>query len=241
MPAGIIFFGDASDGEPMTWPGGKNGCGAYQRIINHMPPHDTFIEAFCGSGAVIRNKRPAKRNIAIDPDQEALNLAAKLHPKPETVEWYRKSAFTLLDTVGFRILAEHSTLVYFDPPYLPETRKGGDLYAFELTEADHIRLLDFAVKTEAMVMISGYRSDLYDEHLSGWTRIDYRTQTRRGMVDESLWMNFPVPTRLHDYSYLGDNFRERERIKRKKARFRAKFEKMDRLERLAIMDVLEGV
>ena len=33
----------------MTYPGGKNGAGIYQRIINHMPPHETYIEAFLGS------------------------------------------------------------------------------------------------------------------------------------------------------------------------------------------------
>ncbi|MGJ8626091.1 MAG: hypothetical protein ACSHXB_03935 [Sulfitobacter sp.] len=41
----------------MTYPGGKNGGGAYQRIINHMPPHRFYIEPFLGSGAVLRNKR----------------------------------------------------------------------------------------------------------------------------------------------------------------------------------------
>jgi len=53
-------------------------------------------------------------------------------------------------------------------------------------------------------------------------------------------MNFPLPDRLHDYSCLGDDFRERERIKkRKKEHFRQKLEKMDRQEHLAIMEILK--
>jgi hypothetical protein len=43
----------------MTYPGGKNGTGTFQKIINQMPPHDVYIEAFLGSGAVMRLKRPA--------------------------------------------------------------------------------------------------------------------------------------------------------------------------------------
>ena len=38
----------------MQYPGGKNNC--YQQIINLIPPHDTYIEAFLGSGAVLRHK-----------------------------------------------------------------------------------------------------------------------------------------------------------------------------------------
>ena len=53
-------------------------------------------------------------------------------------------------------------------------------------------------------------------------------------------MNFPPPVALHDYSHLGDKYRQRERIKRKKVRWAAKIAKMDRQERLAIIEVLTG-
>ena len=57
-------------------------------------------------------------------------------------------------------------------------------------------------------------------------------------MEESLWFNFKEPIALHDYSHLGSDFREREKIKRKALRYAKKFQKMDRQERLAIMDVL---
>ncbi len=50
----------------MSYPGGKGKC--YQRLINLMPPHETYIESHLGGGAVLRNKRPAKANIGIDAD-----------------------------------------------------------------------------------------------------------------------------------------------------------------------------
>jgi DNA adenine methylase len=50
----------------MVYPGGKNGAGVYQTIINLMPPHDVYIEPFLGGGAIMRQKRPALLNIGLD-------------------------------------------------------------------------------------------------------------------------------------------------------------------------------
>jgi len=58
----------------MQYPGGKNGSGVYQKIINQMPPHKIYVEPFLGGGAVMRYKRPAGTNIGIDKDPEAINL-----------------------------------------------------------------------------------------------------------------------------------------------------------------------
>jgi len=48
----------------MRYPGGKGKC--YQHVINLMPPHSVYIETHLGGGSVLRHKRPAKRNIAIE-------------------------------------------------------------------------------------------------------------------------------------------------------------------------------
>lgn len=221
----------------MTWPGGKNGAGVYQRIINHMPPHRAYIELFLGSGAILRHKRPAELNIGIDKSQKALDLCNSLIRTTSHNIFYRRCG---IDHLARSELLPN-TLLYCDPPYVKSTRKGGDLYEHEMSLEDHDRLLSLLVRTKAMVMISGYRSDFYDDALKDFHRIDYKTMTRGGLVDESLWMNFSPPAQLHDYSFLGADYRERERIKRKKARWKTKITNMDRLERLAIMEVLESV
>jgi len=90
-----------------------------------------------------------------------------------------------------------------------------------------------------MVMISGYWSSLYAEMLEEWNSISFEAMTRGGhTATEWLWFNFPQPTELHDYRYLGDNFRERERIKRKKQRWAARLERMPLLEKQALLSVL---
>ena len=228
----------------MTYPGGKNAAGVCQRIINHMPPHKVYIEPFLGSGAVLRMKRPAEINIGMDRSEAALSICLDLAgEKAREFRLIQGNALEDLASLGTMVrdskfIDRPDTLIYLDPPYLMKTRKSGPFYDFELSEADHETLLKTVLNAPSMIMISGYRSALYDDLLSGFHRIDYQAQTRRGRVAESLWMNFAPPTALHDYSHLGDCYRERERIKRKKARWAAKFAAMDRRERLAIMDAL---
>jgi DNA adenine methylase len=54
-------------------------------------------------------------------------------------------------------------------------------------------------------------------------------------VQEWLWMNYPPPIELHDYRYLGNNFRERERLKRIKSRWVSRLDRMGDLERYALL------
>lgn len=64
-----------------------------------------------------------------------------------------------------RIYDTPETLFYCDPPYLPETRKSKNNYAFEMTEADHEAFLQSANEIKGLVAISGYESDLYMDML----------------------------------------------------------------------------
>jgi DNA adenine methylase len=98
-----------------------------------------------------------------------------------------------------RVMAAYdspATLFYLDPPYLLSTRRGGG-YTHELTDADHVRLLDTAQRLSGKVIISGYRSALYDERLAAWHRVEVRqpcaaTRTARHARDarvECLWLS----------------------------------------------------
>jgi len=88
------------------------------------------------------------------------------------------------------------TLFYCDPPYLHETRVSTDAYAHEMTEVEHAILLSKISGCDGKVMLSGYRSSLYDERLRDWNRHDFSLPnnaagggTKRRMT-ECLWCNF---------------------------------------------------
>jgi DNA adenine methylase len=94
-----------------------------------------------------------------------------------------------------------ATLFYCDPPYLPSTRAAPEVYRHEMSEADHRELLDALLRAEGKVMLSGYRSTLYDGALAGWTRHEFEVPNHaaggpaKRRMTECVWCNFtPAPT-----------------------------------------------
>jgi DNA adenine methylase len=224
----------------MAYPGGKNGSGVYQTIINLMPPHEVYIEPFLGAGAVMRLKRPAARNIGIDLDPEALDHFNAKNAADHTAKNDDAGSVTVIKGDAFDFLTTYRftgrELVYCDPPYLHETRTRTNLYRFELSEGDHARLLAILKSLPCMVMISGYWSELYADTLKGWNTASFQAMTRAGrFATEWLWYNYPEPVALHDYGFLGEDFRERDRIKRKKQRWVNRLQTMPTLERRALL------
>jgi len=220
---------------PTTYPGGKNGSGVYQTLINLMPPHRVYIEPFLGNGAIMRLKRPAVISIGIDSDEHVVatwppNLIRGLTVYLDDALDYLTNAFSA------------DTLIYLDPPYLMSIRScRRPLYRHEFSDEQQHALLIRRIKTlPCMVMISGYYSELYSTNLRGWRTATFKAQTRGGTTaTEWVWMNFLEPLELHDYRYLGSNFRQRERIKRKRSRWRERLKRMPSLERYAMLSMLE--
>jgi len=241
MGPGLDSIATPGDTPWVTYPGGKNGAGVFQKIINLMPPHQTYIEPFLGSGAVMRLKRPAALNIGIDLEAAAI---ARFRDAAGRIASFDDGGLRLEQRDALEFLESYpfngSELVYCDPPYMHETRTRKNLYRFEMTTQQHLELLNLCWKLPCKVMISGYWTRLYAEVLRKWNSISYQAVTRSGrMKTEWLWFNFPEPVALHDYRYLGGTFRERERIKRKKLRWANRLRTMPVLERRALLAALE--
>lgn len=223
----------------MTYPGGKGSH--FQKIINLIPPHRVYIETHLGGAAVARNKMPAYKNILIDIDPNVTLAATIIKNSDTSHEWeiINQDALEWLNNYDF----QGDEFIYCDPPYLMSTRRQHrQLYRYELTDADHIRLLECLKGLPCKIMISGYWSELYGQMLASWHTTCFQAITRGGSVaTEWLWMNYPKPVRLHDYTHLGDNFREREQIKRKKNRWIERLKRMDILERQALLIALDTV
>lgn len=95
-----------------------------------------------------------------------------------------------------------NVLVYADPPYLMETRFG-EQYRMEMTEQDHLELLECLLMHKGPVLLSGYRSALYCDTLKDWhmETITVRNQ-RADAAEECLWMNFEPPTQIRIFDEL---------------------------------------
>lgn len=220
--------------------GGKEGDGSYQKIISIMPPHDIYIEGCLGNGAIFRHKKPAAMaNIGIDLDTSVISEWIKLQNlsitliNTDVISWlenFRVPA-TIFKKSGTRVL------IYLDPPYPKDCRKSEkDLYNHEMNIQDHTKLLAVAVHTDANFVISSYANKLYDETLKAWNTFTFQAQTRSGTATEKVWYNYPPPIELHDYRYVGNDYRERERIKGIILRNASKFKRMPDLERNALIE-----
>lgn len=83
-----------------------------------------------------------------------------------------------------------NTLFYVDPPYLPETRSTSNEYRHEMTEAQHIELADVLNAVQGMVILSGYKSELYSRMYGDWHCISKETRANdNAPTVEYLWIN----------------------------------------------------
>lgn len=215
----------------MRYPGGKGKC--YQRLINLMPPHQTYIESHLGGGAVMRNKKAAQRNIGLDLDAKVIELWQTEHPG--TCELHQTDALTFLQSYPF----EGEELVYVDPPYMPETRRREKVYRCDYTEEDHMRLLRCLVALPCKVMLSGYDCDLYNRELDGWRKVSFPAKTHVEVREETVWMNFEPADRLHDSRYIGETFRDRQTIQRRQSRLRNRIESLNPIERQELLQWMQ--
>ena len=222
-----------------TYPGGKSGAGTFQRIISQIPPHHLYVEPFVGGGAILRRKRPAARSIACDREPGALDALREAVPQEilQSTDLRVCCGIDLLASTQF----ERDTFIYVDPPYLQTAVLSRLRYEFILSAEDHRRLLRILKKQKCFVAISGYWSRLYADELKAWRAIQYGSMTRGGFqCEEWLWMNYPEPTELHDYRYVGKNYREREKFRRQQKRWSTRLAKMTPLQRMALLSVLGG-
>lgn len=105
------------------------------------------------------------------------------------VQIENQPAVQLIERYGFK-----TVLIYADPPYLWTTRsdraKGRKLYVHEMTEAEHIELLEALDRHPGPVLLSGYDSRLYNERLRHWVRRKAKATAEKGLARvEVLYLN----------------------------------------------------
>lgn len=229
----------------MKYPGGKGGAGVFQTIINLIPPHQVYIEAFAGGANIFERKAPAATSFLIERDPAQADILRSTITAAGDAR-SNAAAFVINDDAISRLRAwpwSGDEFVYLDPPYVLSTRTKKAIYAHEMSDEQHRDLLSVLVAMSAggvRFMLSGYRNAMYDDAAGqqGWHRVDFQAMTRGGVRTESLWMNYPAPAVLADYDYVGHGFRERERIKRKVHRWVRRLQQLPALERAALLSAM---
>ncbi len=60
-----------------------------------------------------------------------------------------------------------------------------------MTEAEHVNLLDALRDLRGNVVLSGYASEMYDDALHDWRRVEIAARADRAAErTEVIWMNF---------------------------------------------------
>ena len=99
----------------------------------------------------------------------------------------------VIENASFQVVIQKNntedTLIYADPPYLSSVRDHGNDYRHEFTEADHIELARVLHETFGSVIVSGYRSELYDDLYHDWKTDECISQTARNTKRiEVIWI-----------------------------------------------------
>lgn len=205
--------------------GSKNNSGLVQFIINHIPPHNTFIEAFAGSAVIARNIYDGQVILLIDKDEE---ITTKLSFYSGDNTEVFNSCFIDFLTQNLLFWDPKEIFIYADPPYPFNSRKQQkELYKCEMSDDDHIKLLSNLNKVKCNVMISTRENEIYNEMLKDWTKLEFETVDRGGKAIEQIFVNYPVPLqKLHTYKFIGNDFTERQFLKRKKRNLIRKLQKI---------------
>jgi DNA adenine methylase len=103
----------------------------------------------------------------------------------------------ILNRPAIEVIREYDgpdTVIYADPPYVHSTRTHRKAYRFEMTDADHLELLEVLGRCQGRVILSGYPSGLYEQALAGWVPITVDMpnhagqQKTKGRRQEALWI-----------------------------------------------------
>jgi DNA adenine methylase len=81
-------------------------------------------------------------------------------------------------------------LLYVDPPYVRSTLGTDRMYVHDMTDEEHVVLLDALDRHLGPVLLSAYPSPMYSERLAHWTLVTTSTRVYRGALRvECLWLN----------------------------------------------------
>lgn len=78
------------------------------------------------------------------------------------------------------------TLFYLDPPYIASTRSKLNAYGHEMTDLDHVEMVEKIQLLKGSVLLSGYENEFYNR--LSWARYTKNVSTQKLSRQEILWV-----------------------------------------------------
>lgn len=227
---------------PTTYFGGKGQGGTVRRLINVIPPHDYYVEPFFGRGRLYEAKAPARiMSFGYELDGRLVD-GWKHRCRMDLIVERRDGLEALRELLaGWDVegVDPSRVVVYFDPPYLLHTRRAQRAtYYREWCDEDHIAFLAMLPALKVRAIVSHLPCVEYGTALAGWHSFTFNNKTHKGLQLEQVWCNFVPGPELHEYTYVGNTFREREHFKRQFGIVRKRFDALPPPARIALLAML---
>jgi DNA adenine methylase len=164
----------------------------------------TIFRSFSGFGSASTNAkhstgfRANSKRVGGTPARDWMNY-------PDQIRYFveRLQGVIIENRPAIDVIKQHDSLGalhYIDPPYLHSTRnmkRGNAYYAVEMTDEDHRELAVLLHRVKGMVVLSGYRSALYEEMYGDWKMVEHAHHAD-GAADrvECLWLSPNIKTTL---------------------------------------------
>lgn len=208
----------------MKYVGNKNMPGVIELLVNNLPKSERYFSLFFGGGGFETSHYTDKAKfICSEKNEECLKY---------------QSDTAIIEYSDYKDLIEDnvfsaSDFIFADPPYTFSTRTAGrKYYKHEFEESNHLEFLKIITEIKAKVMITHPKCRMYNEFLKPWNKIPFSYQTRQGIFNDCLFMNYnTADIELLNYDGLGNNFIERQAIKRQRINIVNKFRKMEKHKR----------
>jgi DNA adenine methylase len=160
----------------------------------------TLVRSFMGFGSAgisgqVTGFRSSVTRSYTTPASDWMNYPAHLRAVVQRLRGVVIENRDALDVMSHHDGAD--TVHYVDPPYVHSTRgmrTRAPAYRHEMNDQQHRALATHLAGLRGMVVVSGYRCDLYDGLFDGWQRIDASAHAdgARDRV-ESLWLSRGCP------------------------------------------------
>lgn len=169
---------------------GPDATRAYKFLVRNRMSRQGLGRDYCTP--TVRPRRGMNENVSAW--LSTIDGLADVHARLRRVEVWRRPAIEAI-----KMLDGEDLLVYADPPYVFSTRKTkGEYGMHEMTDAQHVELLDCLSQMKGKFILSGYANKMYDSaaNLHGWRRVDFdlpnnasSKKTKERKI-ECVWMNY---------------------------------------------------